>query len=64
MIGATGIAVFFIPMFFFVLETLSERRAKTAPGSGSDSDSPPAHSTLPAEDRDAPAPPSARQEDG
>ncbi|HEX7908109.1 MAG TPA: multidrug efflux RND transporter permease subunit [Paraburkholderia sp.] len=27
MLGATGVAVFFIPMFFFLLESMSERRA-------------------------------------
>ncbi len=33
MLGATAIAVFFIPMFFYVLETMSERRGggKTTP---------------------------------
>ncbi len=74
MIGATGIAVFFIPMFFFVLETLSEKRAKTAPGadagppsagleaSPSASSSAAAAATAPR--RDAPAPPSAKPEDG
>ncbi len=36
MLGATVIAVFFIPMFFYVLETLSERKsAKKKPGDGS-----------------------------
>ncbi|MEX3977275.1 efflux RND transporter permease subunit, partial [Paraburkholderia caribensis] len=45
MLGATAIAVFFIPMFFYVLETMSERSEKkkakkagdappSAPGSG------------------------------
>jgi multidrug efflux pump len=28
MLGATAIAVFFIPMFFYVLETMSEKSAK------------------------------------
>jgi multidrug efflux pump len=33
MLGATVIAVFFIPMFFYVLETMSERRSgKKTPG--------------------------------
>ncbi|HVE06210.1 MAG TPA: multidrug efflux RND transporter permease subunit [Paraburkholderia sp.] len=33
MLGATAIAVFFIPMFFYVLETMSDkRRGKKAPG--------------------------------
>jgi multidrug efflux pump len=33
MLGATAIAVFFIPMFFYVLETMSERRSgKKTPG--------------------------------
>jgi multidrug efflux pump len=27
MLGATGVAVFFIPMFFFLLESVNERRA-------------------------------------
>jgi multidrug efflux pump len=35
MLGATVIAVFFIPMFFYVLESMSERRSsKKASGSG------------------------------
>jgi multidrug efflux pump len=33
MLGATVIAVFFIPMFFYVLETMSERSSKKKPGS-------------------------------
>ncbi|MEM5346331.1 hypothetical protein, partial [Paraburkholderia azotifigens] len=28
MLGATAIAVFFIPMFFYVLETMSEKSGK------------------------------------
>jgi multidrug efflux pump len=32
MLGATVIAVFFIPMFFYVLESLSERGSKKTPG--------------------------------
>lgn len=48
MLGATGVAVFFIPMFFFLLESVNERRAgkKNAgamperQGEGSLSDSP------------------------
>jgi multidrug efflux pump len=36
MLGATVIAVFFIPMFFYVLESMSERRSsKKTPASGS-----------------------------
>src|SRR6266702_1231801 len=34
MLGATVIAVFFIPMFFYVLETMSERSSKKTSGSG------------------------------
>src|ERR1700754_3526831 len=37
MLGATAIAVFFIPMFFYVLETLSDKRkAKKTTGSAGD----------------------------
>jgi multidrug efflux pump len=35
MLGATVIAVFFIPMFFYVLESMSERSSKKTPASGS-----------------------------
>jgi multidrug efflux pump len=37
MLGATAIAVFFIPMFFYVLESMSEKTSggKTTPGPGS-----------------------------
>src|SRR5258708_17422859 len=34
MLGATVIAVFFIPMFFYVLETMSERSSKKKDPSG------------------------------
>ncbi|SEI25718.1 multidrug efflux pump [Paraburkholderia hospita] len=34
MLGATVIAVFFIPMFFYLLETMSERSSKKTSGSG------------------------------
>jgi multidrug efflux pump len=34
MLGATAIAVFFIPMFFYVLETMSERSEKKAKKAG------------------------------
>jgi multidrug efflux pump len=36
MLGATVIAVFFIPMFFYVLETMSEKSGggKKTPGAG------------------------------
>ncbi|APR36702.1 efflux RND transporter permease subunit [Paraburkholderia sp. SOS3] len=42
MLGATAIAVFFIPMFFYVLETWSDRRKgkKTKPGSAGDAPPP------------------------
>jgi multidrug efflux pump len=43
MLGATVIAVFFIPMFFYVLETMSERTSKKTPDSsgGASGDGPP-----------------------
>jgi multidrug efflux pump len=36
MLGATAIAVFFIPMFFYVLETLSDKRKAKKPGAAGD----------------------------
>jgi multidrug efflux pump len=43
MLGATVIAVFFIPMFFYLLETMSEKRSSkktVAPGPGAPSATP------------------------
>jgi len=58
MLGATAIAVFFIPMFFYVLETMSERSEKkkakkagdvppSAPGSGAGPGSAPGEPKVP-----------------
>jgi len=44
MLGATGIAVFFIPMFFYLLESMASRSksgtATPGPGSGSAGETP------------------------
>jgi multidrug efflux pump len=69
MLGATVIAVFFIPMFFYVLETFSERRGggkKTAGAESPPDDGPPPE--MPSEPRGGGAggttlSPSAKRED-
>ncbi|ANN67036.1 efflux RND transporter permease subunit [Bordetella bronchialis] len=59
MLGATAIAVFFIPMFFYVLEKMSERKA-----SRQAAEPPPATGAAPHGAASASPSPSARREEG
>ena len=65
MLGATVIAVFFIPMFFYVLESMSARRSggKQTPGPEGGSPGEPASGSLGAGSGGPTITPSARRED-
>jgi multidrug efflux pump len=65
MLGATVIAVFFIPMFFYVLETMSEKKGggKKTPGPEGGAPGEPAPGSIGAGAGGPTATPSARRED-